>query len=120
MYNAFYAELSIIFKFAQVGVRRHPSKRRVLVHSLNEIIDEFFSIASLATLHKMLSLLLDATTRCIQFEWPEEIVGFFEMITDGPDLVHQILHADDIILPQFLNRKSLVYNIIDHKCLHFR
>lgn len=55
----------------------------------------------------MLSLLLDAMTRGVEFEWPQEIIGLFKMWTHCPDLMHQILHADDVVLSQCLTNAPL-------------
>ena len=68
------------------------------VHSTNEVIDEVFSVARLASLDEVLSLFLDAVARGVQFEGPEEVIGLLKVWPHCPDLVHQVLHADDIVL----------------------
>ena len=76
------------------------------VHSTNEVIDEVFSVARLAALDEVLSLLLDAVARGVEFERPEEVVGLLEMRTYRPDLVHQILHTDNVVLTQDLEQSK--------------
>lgn len=42
----------------------------------------------------------EATGRIAQLEGPKEIAGLFEIGSDGEDLVDQVLHAHDAIIPK--------------------
>ena len=52
----------------------------------------------------MVPLLLEASQRRLQLEGPQEVVGLLEVRTDGQDLMHKVLNADDVVLPQTLVR----------------
>jgi hypothetical protein len=49
-------------------------------------------------------LLLEATQRRLQLEWPEEVVGLLEVWADAQDLMDKVLNADDVVLSQTLIR----------------
>ena len=48
----------------------------------------------------MTGLILHSTLWRRQFKGPQEIVCFFEMFSNGIDLMNQILHAEDAIFPK--------------------
>jgi hypothetical protein len=73
-----------------------------LVHPLDELVDVVLTVASVATLHIVVPLLLEATKGRFQLEWPEEVVGLFEVWANRHDLVNKVLDADDIMLPKAL------------------
>lgn len=50
-------------------------------------------------LNEMPGLLPKPTTSTAELEWPQEIVDLLEVGTDSADLVNQILHANNAILP---------------------
>lgn len=68
-------------------------RRRILVHSPNQLVDLVFTVTSITTLHVMISLLLQATRWSTQLERPQEIVCFLEMGTHGHNLMDKIFNA---------------------------
>jgi hypothetical protein len=50
-------------------------------------------------------LLLQATKWCLQFEWPEEVVGLLEVWANSHDLVDKIFNADDVVLTKTLKKQ---------------
>ena len=62
------------------------------------------------TFHKVCSLLSVSTTSITQFKWPQEIVGFFEMLSHGEDLVDKVLHTDDAVLAKVLFNDGIIIN----------
>ncbi len=48
------------------------------------------------------SLVCETSSWGSQLEWPQEVVGFLEVWTNGEDLVDQVLNADDSVLAQNL------------------
>ena len=59
----------------------------------------------------MVPLLLQATKRCLQLEWPEEVVGLLEVWANSHDLMDKILNADDVVVPKALMNRKQVDNI---------
>ena len=74
----------------------------MLVHSLNQFIDEFFTVTERTTLDEMLELSWDTpTTRWVgQLEWPQKVVSLLEVWTNSDDFVNQIVNGQDTILTQ--------------------
>ncbi|CAY86763.1 EC1118_1P2_0870p [Saccharomyces cerevisiae EC1118] len=74
----------------------------MLVHSLNQFIDEFFTVTERTTSDEMLELSWDTpTTRWVgQLEWPQKVVSLLEVWTNSDDFVNQIVNGQDTILTQ--------------------
>lgn len=68
------------------------------IHSPDKLVDEVLPVSSITTFDVVVSLLLKTTEWCLQLEWPQEVVGFLEVRSNGHDLMDQILHADDTML----------------------
>lgn len=66
-----------------------------LIHPPDESVDLVLAVASVSSLHEMRRLLVHAAAWRRQLEGPQEVVGGFEVLADGVDLVDQILHTDD-------------------------
>ena len=71
-----------------------------LVHPSNKPVDLVFPVASISTFYKMGGLFLYSTLWRRQFKGRQEVVCFFEMFSNGIDLMNQILHADDSVFPK--------------------
>ena len=68
------------------------------VHPPDKLVDEVLSVSSITTFNVVVPLLLKSTEWCLKLERPQEVVGLFEVRSNGHDLVDQILHADDVVL----------------------
>jgi len=73
-----------------------------LNHLLEKAVDELFSVAEVATLREVIGLLAPAAASIVQLEVPKEVVGNFEVGSDGEDFVDEILNANDSELAQSL------------------
>jgi len=87
-------------------------------HSLNEVVDEDFSVTPVTTLMESVSLVGETTSGCVELEWPEEVVGFLEVRSNSDEFVDEILQAvDSLGSESFLNdgvisqRDSLSVNL---------
>lgn len=67
----------------------------VLVHPPDQSVYLVLAVSSISSLHEVSGLLVHATTRRGQLEWPEEVVGSFEVLSNSVDLMNQILDTDD-------------------------
>lgn len=56
------------------------------------------SVAPNATVVVRMSLLSEALLGGVELEWPEEVVGFLEVGTDGGNLVNKIFNACNSVL----------------------
>ena len=62
----------------------------------------------ITALNKVCSLVSISTTSIAQFKWPQEIIGFLEVLSNGEDLVDKILHTNDAILAEALLDDGIV------------
>jgi hypothetical protein len=67
-------------------------------HAGDEVIDVLLTVAPGTSLHVGVSLLLEALGGGVELEGPQEVVGLLELVTDGPDLVDEILDAGDTVV----------------------
>ena len=74
-----------------------------LVHPCNKPVDLVFPVVSISTFYKMGGLFLHSTLWRRQFEGPQEVVSFFETVSNSTDLMNPILHAEDA---RFTKRSS--------------
>jgi len=81
-----------------------------LDHATDKVVDLGLTVAVVTTLDEGDTLLLEATTRRVELEGPEEAVGLLEVRTNSVDLVDKILHADDAI-----TTKSLLDHVVADK-----
>ena len=79
-----------------------------LGHPSNKPVDLVFPVASISTFYKMGSLFLHFTSWKRQFKGTQEVVCFFEMFSNGTDLMNQILHADDSVFPKRSSNQCVV------------
>jgi len=73
-----------------------------LNHLLEKAVDKLFPVAKVSSLGKVVGLLPPATTRVVKLEVPKEVVGDFEVRSDGEDFVDEILDANDAEFAQSL------------------
>ena len=73
-----------------------------LVHPPDELVDVVLMVIGFTTLNVVVPLLLEASQRRLQLEGPQEVVGLLEVRTDGQDLMHKVLNADDVVLSKTL------------------
>jgi hypothetical protein len=59
-------------------------------------------------------LLLQAPQRCLQLEWPEEVVGLLEVWANSHDLMDKIFDTDDVVLTKALEKANREMNYLDH------
>ena len=64
-----------------------------LVHPCNKPVDLVFPVVSISTFYKMGGLFLHSTLWRRQFEGPQEVVSFFETVSNSTDLMNQILEG---------------------------
>ena len=79
-----------------------------LVHPSNKPVDLVFPVGSISTFYKMGRLFLHFTSWKRQFKGTQEVVCFFEMFSNGTDLMNQILHADDSVFPKRSSNQCVV------------
>nr|GMD29062.1 Rpl7bp [Ipomoea batatas]GMD89310.1 Rpl7bp [Ipomoea batatas] len=72
------------------------------VHPPDELIDEILAIACITTFNIMVPLLLQSTQRCLELEWPQEVVCLLEVGSNSQYLVDEIFNTDNSMLPQSL------------------
>ena len=63
------------------------------VHAIDDLVDQFFTVAPDASVAEWMSLLLPAVKRRVELEWPEEVVCLLECWSDSPNLVDKIFNA---------------------------
>jgi len=73
-----------------------------LDHAADKVVDLGLTVAVVTTLDEGDTLLLEATTRGVELERPEEAVSLLEVRANGEDLVDEILHADDVVAAEGL------------------
>ena len=62
-------------------------------HLSDEFVDVLTAVAVITSLSEVVALGVQLSW--VEFEGPEEVVGFFEGLADGVDLVDQVFHALD-------------------------
>ena len=80
----------------------HGERSACSEHAGNELVDLLLTVAPDATLLVGVSLLLETAEGRAELEGPEEVVGFLEGTTDGPDLVDEVLNAGHTLLTESL------------------
>ena len=64
-------------------------------HPLNKVVDEVFSISPVSSSLERMSFFRKSSSRAPKFEWPQEIVGFLEVSTNGVNFLNQILNRQN-------------------------
>jgi len=81
-------------------MRGRSAPSDALDHLLDETIDELLAVSEVAALGEVIGFLPPSAASVVQLEVPQEIVGDFEVRSDGEDLVNQVLDADDAELAE--------------------
>jgi hypothetical protein len=80
-----------------------------LVHGLNQVVDELFTVTSITTFDEVTELtLLPHVVGVGELEGPEEVVGFLEVGTNSGNFVDEIFNTDDTILAESLFNDSVI------------
>ena len=85
-----------------------------LVHPCDKPVDLVFPVASISTFYKMGGLFLHSILWRRQFEGSQKIVSFFETVSNSTDLMNQIHHAEDAVLP-----RDQAINMLSIRAIHF-
>ena len=80
-----------------------------LVHPCNKPVDLVFPVVSISAFYKMGGLFLHSTLWRRQFEGPQEVVSFFETVSNSTDLMNQILHAEDAIFTRGSSNQHVIH-----------
>ena len=72
----------------------------ISVHALNDLVDQFFTVAPDATVVEWVSLLLPSVSWSVELDWPEEVVSLLEGWSNSPDLVDEVLNAVDTLFTE--------------------
>ena len=83
-----------------------------LIHPFDELVDVVLTVTSITTLHIVVPLLLQASQRRLQLEWPQEVVRLLEVWANNHDLMNKILDADDVVLAQALTKHQKVETMV--------
>jgi len=81
-------------------MRGRSAPSDALDHLLDETIDELLAVSEVAALGEVIGFLPPSAASVVQLEVPQEIVGDFEVRSDGEDLVNQVLDTDDAELAE--------------------
>ena len=66
------------------------------------MIDELFSVSPISSSLERMSLVGETSSWSSKFEWPQEVVGFLEVRTNGENFIDQIFNANDSVFTQNL------------------
>merc|ERR1712216_312909 len=72
----------------------------VLVHLPDELVDLLLPVTGVTTLDVVEPLLDESSLWGRQLDGPQEVVGLLEGWSDGEDLVHEVLNANNVVLSQ--------------------
>jgi len=106
-------------KFSTHHIRTLKSRRSLLVHLLDQFVDQVFSVAQVTALDEVLELpLVEAARWAVELEGPQEVRSLLEVGADSEDLVDEILHTDHAVLAKVLlddfvvgKRQTLLVNL---------
>jgi hypothetical protein len=73
------------------------AQHKHLDHLLEEIVNLVLPVAKVTAIHKVVVLLPPSARRRVEFEVPEEVVGFLEVRSTGKDLMDKIFNANDSV-----------------------
>jgi hypothetical protein len=99
--------------------RLRDNLARVLIHLFDQFVDLVLSVAQITAFDKVLEFpFVEATSRAVQLERPQEIRGLLEVGADGVNLMDQVLHTDHAVFAEVLlndlvvsQRKSLLVDL---------
>ena len=65
---------------------------------MDKLVDLVFSVAPDSTIVIWVSFLSESLFGGVKFEGPQEVVGFFEVGSDGVDFINEILNVSNAVL----------------------
>merc|ERR1712113_183450 len=80
----------------------------LLNHLLDEFIDLLHPVSGVSTFVEVQELCGETSIGARKLEWVQELVGGFEIVSDSEDLVHEILHANNIDLAKVVLNDLIV------------
>ena len=69
---------------------------------MNQLVDKLFSVSPISSSLEGVSLVCKSSSWSSKFEWPQEVVGFLEVRTNGINFVNQIFNTGDSMFSQNL------------------
>ena len=72
------------------------------------MVDELFSVSPISSSLEGVSLVCKSSSWSSKFEWPQEVVGFLEVRTNGVNFVDQIFNTNDSLFTQSLFNDAVV------------
>lgn len=66
-----------------------------LEHSLDEIVDLFFSVTPVSVLLERMVFISPSTSGVVELEGPNEVVGLLEVRADLVNLLNEVLNVGD-------------------------
>lgn len=79
------------------GLSKKCILRRFLDHLLEKFVDLVLAISEVTTVDEVVALLAPSSSRCVQFEGPEEVVDLLEDASNGVELVDHVFDALDVV-----------------------
>lgn len=87
----------------------HSSSTVPLIHLSDEVVDQIFPVAQVATFDKVLELSLpEPTVRAVELERPQEVRRLLKVRADRIDFMDKILHTDHAVLSEVLLNNLVV------------
>ena len=78
------------------------------VHTGDDLVDQFFTVAPDASVCEWMSLLFPSVLWGVELDWPEEVVSLFEGWSDGPNLVDKIFDAVNALRSESASNDAVV------------
>lgn len=66
------------------------------------MVDVLFSVSPISSHLERMTLGVESSSGTSELEWPQEVVGFLEVLTAGRNLVDEILNSVDLVFSQAL------------------
>ena len=69
---------------------------------LNQLIDELFSVSPISSSLEGMSLVSESSSRSMELEWPQEVIGLLKVRTDCINLIDKIFNTNNSMFSQDL------------------
>ena len=90
------------------GVRFKYVCVRLSEHSIHQVVDEVFTVSPITSSLEGVSFLGESSSRASKFEWPEEVVGFFEVWADWMDFIDEVFYRNNAMFSKSTLNKPVV------------
>lgn len=67
----------------------------LLVHTPHKFVDGILAVSVVTSFNIVVTLFNPTTIGSVQFKWPQKVVGFLEVWTNGEDLMNQVLNTNN-------------------------